>query len=130
MLDGMRTVSKRISNLRALDSDTVVTWTRIIDAVLQMIDKEIEHMHNKAPDSKKARLAKTQEDVAGTLRAILKFADRALFLFILLCFRSEVALEGQLAIVALCMLNASAQRLPSADRSQASLICERHSPTC
>lgn len=77
MLDGMRTVCKRISNLRAPDSDTVVTWTRIIDAVLQMIDKEIEHMHTKAPDSKKARLAKTQEDVAGTLRAILKFADRA-----------------------------------------------------
>ena len=41
-----------------------------------MVDKEIEHLRSKAPEAKKPRTAKTQEDVAGTLRAILKLADR------------------------------------------------------
>lgn len=57
--------------------DSLITWQTVIEVVLQVIDKEVEHVKAKTDAVvKKARLAKTQEDVAGTLRSILKDADR------------------------------------------------------
>ena len=77
MLDGSCTkIRSGCFFLLTLIAESLVTWPRIIDAVLRNIDKEVEHMRQKAdPSAKKARLARTQEDAARSLRSIVTLAD-------------------------------------------------------